>query len=287
MLLAMILLPLMDVIAKHLTSFMASGQIVWSRMLFQSMFLIPCLWPLRHKLKVRQWYLFAARGILIATATLFFFTSLTKMPVADALAIFFVEPLILTLLSPLFLGETIGRRRITAVITGFIGAVFIIQPSMKAFGIYAVLPLGAALCFAMYLVITRKLAQDTSAVVIQLYTGIAGLITMSVALLIGNAMGLGVLQISPPDTGHWGLLVLLGAIACVGHLLLVRAFRFADASALAPFHYFEIIGAVVFGWYFFSDIPSAATWLGITIIIGSGIYIYLREQRLNLTTGSE
>ena len=280
MLLAMVLLPLMDVIAKHLTSFMASGQIVWSRMFFQSLFLLPFLWPLRHQLLVRQWYLFAARGVLIAAATLFFFTSLAKMPVADALAIFFVEPLLLTLLSPFFLGETIGRRRITAVITGFIGALFIIQPSMKAFGIYAVLPLGAALCFAMYLLITRKLAQDTSAVIIQLYTGIAGLITMSVALFIGSAMGLGILQISLPTASEWGLLMLLGAIACVGHLLLVHAFRFADASALAPFHYFEIIGAVVFGWYFFSDIPSIATWTGITIIIGSGLYIYLREQKL-------
>ena len=103
MLLAMVLLPLMDVIAKHLTSFMASGQIVWSRMFFQSLFLLPFLWPLRHQLLVRQWYLFAARGMLIATATLFFFTSLAKMPVADALAIFFVEPLLLTLLSPFFL----------------------------------------------------------------------------------------------------------------------------------------------------------------------------------------
>ena len=90
----------------------------------------------------------------------------------------------------------------------------------------------------------RKLAQDTSAIIIQLYTGIAGLITMSVALFIGSAMGPGILQISLPTASEWGLLMLLGAIACVGHLLLVHAFRFADASALAPFHYFEIIGAV-------------------------------------------
>lgn len=283
MLLAMILLPLMDVAAKVLTNSMASGQIVWSRMLFQSLFLLPFLWPLRRKLAVRQWHLFAARGVLIAAATLFFFTSLVKMPLADALAIFFVEPLLLTLMSPFFLNEKIGARRITAVLIGFIGAIFIIQPSAKAFGIYAVLPLGAAVCFALYLIITRKLAQNTHAVVIQLYTGIAGLMTISLALLLGHAAGFNVLQFSLPTTDQFGLMILIGAIGCVGHLLLVYAFSFVDASALAPFHYFEIIGAVVFGWYFFTDVPSVATWIGIIIIISSGFYVYWREQIVTRT----
>ncbi len=281
MLIAMVLLPLMDIIAKHLTSNMGSWQIVWGRMVFQCVFLLPLAWPLRHQLSVRQWHLYALRGFLIATATLFFFTSLTKMPVADAIAIFFVEPLLLTLLSALFLGEKIGIRRITAVVTGFLGALIIIQPSEKVFGIYAFLPLVAALCFACYLIITSKLAQKNSAVLIQLYTGIAGFITISIALLIGNTSGYSILQISAPTKNEWGLLVLLGSVGCVGHLLVVYAFRFADASFLAPFQYFEIIGAVVFGWYFFSDIPAITTWIGISVIVGSGIYIYLRGQQLN------
>lgn len=280
MLIAMVLLPLMDVIAKYLTQSMASGQIVWGRMLFQSLFLLPFMWPLRHKLSVNQWYLFAIRGVLIATATLFFFTALTKLPVADALAIFFIEPLLLTLLSALFLGEKIGIRRASAVLVGFAGALIIIQPSATAFGIYAILPLGAAFCFACYLVITRKLAQTNHAVLIQLYTGIAGLITVCIALMIGNALGIQFLTISAPTGNEWGLLILLGGIGCVGHLLVVLAFSFADASMLAPFQYFEIIGAVVFGWYFFSDMPALSTWIGIAIIVGSGLYVYLREQQL-------
>lgn len=280
MLIAMVLLPLMDVIAKHLTSSMASGQIVWSRMLFQSLFLLPFLYPLRRHLKVSQWHLFALRGFLIATATLFFFTSLIKMPVADTLAIFFVEPLLLTLLSPVFLRERIGTRRIMAVIIGFIGALIIIQPSAKAFGVYAILPLGAAFCFALYLIITRKLAQNTNPVIIQLYTGIAGLITISAALIVGNAVGFSVLKISMPTGSEWSLMILIGAIGCIGHLLIVHAFSFADASALAPFHYFEIVGAVVFGWYFFNDIPALTTWLGIVVIFSSGYYVYHREKLL-------
>ena len=128
MLLAMLLLPLLDVVAKHLTATMSSGQIVWGRMFFQSLLLLPMVWPLRRHLSVDQWHLFAIRGILIVAATVFFFSSLSKMPIADALAIFFIEPLILTLLSALFLREPIGVRRITAVLIGFIGALIIIQP---------------------------------------------------------------------------------------------------------------------------------------------------------------
>ncbi len=280
MLAAMVLLPLMDVIAKYLTSSMASGQIVWSRMLFQSLFLLPMLYPLRRHLIVSQWHLFAIRGVLIATATLFFFTSLIKMPVADTLAIFFVEPLLLTLLSPIFLNEKIGIRRLLAVIAGFIGALVIIQPSAKAFGVYAFLPLGSAFCFALYLIITRKLAQNSNAVIIQLYTGVAGFLTISAAMLIGNAAGFSILQISSPTPEQWGWMILIGAIGCVGHLLLVYAFSFVDASSLAPFHYFEIVGAVFFGWYFFTDIPALSTWLGIAIIFGSGLYVYHREKVL-------
>ena len=203
------------------------------------------------------------------------------MPVVDTLAIFFVEPLLLTLLSPIFLDEKIGIRRILAVMIGFVGALIIIQPSAKAFGIYAVLPLGAAFCFALYLVITSKLAQHTNPVIIQLYTGFAALLTISAALLIGNAAGFVILQITIPTPEQWAWMILIGAIACVGHLLLVYAFSFADASALAPFHYFEIVGAVFFGWYFFTDIPAFSTWVGITIIFSSGFYVYHREKLLS------
>lgn len=284
MLLAMLLLPLLDVVAKHLTATMSSGQIVWGRMFFQSLLLLPMVWPLRRHLSVDQWHLFAIRGILIVAATVFFFSSLSKMPIADALAIFFVEPLILTLLSALFLREPIGVRRITAVLIGFIGALIIIQPSAKSFGVYAVLPLGAALCFAGYLTITRKLAQVSHVIVIQLYTGVAGCVAISIAMLVGNAIGIGFLEITTPTHTEWGFMGLLGVIGCIGHLLVVYAFRFIDASVLAPFQYFEIIGAVVFGWYFFSDIPAFTTWLGIVIIIASGFYIYLREQQIHAIT---
>lgn len=310
----MVFLPLMDVIAKYLSSSIATGQIAWSRFFFQSLLLMPFAWRLiavaqqsantsrntvgqahntatsRHRLKdllPDRWHLHALRGLLIATATLCFFTSVTRLPVADAIAIFFVEPLLLTLLSPLFLGETIGWRRLSAVIIGFSGALIIIKPGAAIFGIYAFLPLAAALCFAFYLILTRKLAQSTDPILVQFFTGLSGLFFMSLALLAGTALhhlgdwSLPLLLPGWPSPGQWALLALLGTIGCFGHLMVVHAFRYVDASTLAPLQYFEIVGAALFGWLVFHDIPTLNTWIGIAIITGSGFYVYWRERSLN------
>lgn len=280
MLVAMAILPLMDVIAKHLGQTMASGQVAWSRFLFQSLFLAPFVWRIRSQIEFTQWHLHALRGFFIAIATLCFFTALTRLPVADALAIFFVEPLLLTLLSPLFLDETLGWRRLLAVIVGFAGALIIIKPGAAAFGIYALLPLLAALCFAFYLILTRKLAQQTNPVLIQFYTGLSGVTVMTLALIGGHQFGISILTAAWPDQQQWLFMALLGAIGGGAHLLVVYAFRALNAGTLAPFQYFEIISAVIFGWYFFADVPSSTTWLGIFIIVSSGIYIYWREKQI-------
>lgn len=306
----MVFLPLMDVIAKYLAPTIATGQIAWSRFLFQSLLLMPFAWRLivvaQRAAQTRQinvghanprrplsallpdrWHLHALRGFLIATATLCFFTSVTRLPVADAIAIFFVEPLLLTLLSPLFLGETIGWRRLSAVIIGFGGALIIIKPGAAIFGIYAFLPLAAALCFAFYLILTRKLAQNTDPILVQFFTGLSGLFFMTVALLAGTMLhqfgGWTLTYLLPgwPTPQEWLLLALLGTIGCLGHLMVVHAFRYVDASTLAPLQYFEIVGAALFGWLVFSDVPTINTWVGIAIITGSGFYVYWRERTLN------
>lgn len=278
MLTAMTLLPLMDIIAKYLGNSMASGQVAWSRFFFQSLLLLPFAIRLKSQWPTKDWHFHALRGFLIATATLFFFTSLIKLPVADALAIFFVEPLILTLLSPIFLGERFGWRRLIAIGIGFIGALIIIKPGAQVFGIYALLPLCASVCFAFYLILTRKLAQQTDPILIQFFTGISGMALLSTALLFGSQFEFSFLQASWPDPTQWMLMALLGTIGCFAHLLVVYAFKLLDAATLAPFQYFEILGATLFGWYFFKDIPTTSTWIGITIIVGSGIYVYWREK---------
>ena len=275
----MLLIPGIDALAKGLTVAMAAGQIAWSRFLFQTIILAPVVFFTGGQLPRRHYAAHAMRGILIATATLLFFTSLETMPIADAIAIFFVEPLILTLLSALLLGEDIGWRRLSAVLVGFLGAMIIIQPGFADFGYAVVLPLGAAICFAFYLVLTRKLALSTDPNVIQLTAGISGMITMSIALIVGYFAGIRLLDPVWPTPMQWLMMAGLGVVGTTGHLFVVHAFKRAPAVVLAPFQYLEIISASLLGLIFFGDFPSPTTWLGIAIIVGAGLYVFHRERR--------
>ena len=181
----------------------------------------------------------AVRGVLIATATLFFFWALTYMPLADTAAIFFVEPLLLTLISAVFLGEPIGWRRLSAVVIGFLGALIVIRPSFETVGYPALAPLVAAFCFAVYLAITRKLAQEEDALAMQFWVCLSSALVLSLAMLIGAGASIDVLRPSLPSVQQWSLLGSLGVIALVAHMLAINAFRLAPASILAPFQYLE------------------------------------------------
>jgi S-adenosylmethionine uptake transporter len=213
--------------------------------------------------------------------TLIFFAALRYLPLADAIAIFFVEPLLLTLCSALFLGEQVGWRRMGAVLVGLLGAMIVVRPSFATFGLAALLPLGAAMSFALYLLLTRWLSQRENSAHMQFYAGVSGCLVMSVALLVGQSWYISVLDPVTPTLAQWGLLAALGAIATIGHWLVVIAFKRAPASVLAPLQYLEILGATVLGWFLFDDFPDPVAWLGIAIIIGSGLYVAHREQVLN------
>ena len=200
------------------------------------------------------------------------------MPLADSAAIFFVEPLVLTLLSALFLGESIGYRRLLAVIIGFAGALIVIRPSFEAVGPAAVLPLLAALCFASYLAITRRHAASENARVMQFWVCVFGAAALFAAMLIGSGNSIAVLQPSWPSGDDWALLVGLGLIATLSHTLAINAIRLTPAGILAPFQYLEILGATILGIAVFSDMPDSATLIGTAIIVGSGLYVFRRER---------
>lgn len=277
MVLAMLMLPGIDAIAKWLSETIPAGQIAWSRFLFQTALMLPLFLRTRGAVVTRTLPLHAVRGALIALTTLLFFIALKHLPLADAISIFFVEPLILTLLSALFLAEPVGLRRLTAVAVGFAGALVVIRPSFTVLGPPALLPLGAALSFAVYLMLTRKLAQHEAPERMQFYAGVFGAVVMTVALAAGSAADVSVLSFVAPDPGQWVLLAGLGVIATVGHLLVVHAFRRAPAGLLAPFQYVEIVGATILGLVLFDDFPDATTWIGVAIIVGSGMYVFHRE----------
>ncbi len=278
MLVAMLILPGIDAIAKWLSGAISPGQVAWSRFFFQTLLMLPLFVRTPGRIFTRTLPLHALRGALIALATLLFFAALKYLPLADAISIFFVEPLLLTLLCALFLGETIGWRRLTAVAVGFLGALIIIRPNFGALGLPALLPLGTALSFAVYLILTRKLARHEYPERMQFYAGVFGALVMTLALAAGGAGDIAVLSFVWPDALQWLLLAGLGIIATTGHLLVVHAFRRAPAGLLAPFQYVEIVGATILGVIFFDDFPDAMTWLGVTIIVASGMYVFHRER---------
>ncbi|MFP4126714.1 MAG: DMT family transporter [Alphaproteobacteria bacterium] len=279
MVLAMVLVPAIDAIAKFLTDTLAPGQIAWARFFFQMFFLLPLALHGERLVHLADtpWHLL--RGVLIAAATTCFFAALTVMPLADNIAIFFVEPLILSLLAGVLLKEGIGWRRIAAILVGFAGAMLIVRPSFAAFGVYALLPLLAGTCFAFYLLLTRLLAARTDAIMMQVSAGVGGLATMTALMGLGAVTDWPLMAWHAPDAAGWGLLVLLGLVATVAHLLIVQAFRRASAVILAPFQYLEIMAAVFWGWLVFGDWPEPMTWLGIAIIVAAGLYVFHRERR--------
>jgi len=275
-----VIIPGIDAIAKYLAGTLAPGQIAASRFLFQLIFLLPIVILSGRPLLSRHVGLNALRGALIGGATLLFFWALAHLPLADTIAIFFVEPLILTLIAALFLNEKVGWRRLMAILAGFVGALLIIQPSFETVGFPALLPLGAACCFATYLALTRRVALVEDVLTMQLWAGIFGLVILGIALAFGEAASIPVLDPSWPDVEAWLLLAMLGLIATTGHLLIVGAFSRASPSILAPFQYLEILGATLLGVVIFDEFPTLATWLGIGIIVASGLYVFHRERRL-------
>ena len=280
MIVAMLALPGIDAIAKWLSGSISSGQVTWSRFFFQILLMSPLLLRTRGPWWTRTLPQHAARGALIAAATLFFFSGLAYLPLADAIAIFFIEPLLVTLLSALLLGETIHWRRISAIAIGFAGALIVIRPTFAEVGFAALYPVAAATCFSFYILLTRKLVLWEDPIRLQFFAGVFGCLVMTGALLLGNFGEIAILEVVSPSPEQWLLLALLGLIGTLCHLLVVHAYRLAAVAILAPFQYVEIIGATLLGLLLFGDFPDPTTWLGVAIIVGSGIYVFHREAKL-------
>ncbi len=287
MLFAMMILPCMDAIAKYMAVYqgMSPAQVTFYRFFFQLVSVLPLLLSrggLRALKPKRLWFNLL-RGWLLAAAALFFFVSVKYMPLADVFAIYFVEPFILTCLSALILRETVGWRRWLAIVIGFGGAMIVIQPSFEIFGLISLLPIFCAFLFACYLLLNRLAGDADSPLTMQTIAGIGGSLFMVGVIAVGHGVGAADFAPSlPHSTLGWVLVIVLGVISGYGHLLVVKAFQAAPVSLLAPFHYFEIITGTALGFLVFGDFPTPSKWLGIAIIVGSGLFMIWRERRSEL-----
>ena len=270
---AMASLPFIDVFAKFLgQQGVPILQIVWARLAFGALLTLPFAWRItgpRGLFPARPVY-HGFRAAFLILATFSFFLSLKFLPIADALAIFFVQPLVVTILSAFILKEDVGRNRWAAVAVGFVGTLIIIRPGFVALNPGHLLALAAGCFLAIYFVMTRKIAGQADAMVTTFQTNITGaaLITLAMPLLWHT-----------PSPGQWAMFAGLGFIATFGHFLIVRAYDFAEASLLAPLAYTEMVMATLAGWWFFSDFPDAMTFLGVGVLISCALYISLTESR--------
>lgn len=279
MVIATQMLPLGDTFTKLLTGYLPTAEVALWRTLAQAAILgaIAGLWHRRLRGAMFSPIVAAAGAcFLITLASLI--GAFAVMPIATAIAIFFVEPLILTLLSGPLLGERVGPRRYAAVAVGLLGALIVIRPGAPAHGAATFLPLVAALAFALNSVLVRKALRSRSPLTVQCGTAIyaAAFIVLahSAFWLWGGA---GPVILSAPPAAP--LLVLAaGVTAAASFLLIANAFARVEASLLAPFQYLEIVGATVFGLMVFGEFPDALTWLGTAIILASGGYTFHRER---------
>ncbi len=275
-----ILAPLIDVASKIAVQFVAVGVVTLARFIVQGALMAPFMMrldqPWRMSRRARR--LLILRALLNIGSTMSFVAAVGVMPLADALAISFVEPFIILLIGRLWLNEQVGPRRISASVVGFGGALLVIQPSFAQFGAVALLPLSCALCFALYMLVTRSLSQELHPVAIHCQTALIAVPVCVLLLIAGTAAGIAPLAFTLPEGVVWLWCLAMGVAATVSHMAITWALKFAPSSTLAPLHYLEIVTATIFGYLFFSDFPGGMTWAGIAIIIGSGLYIIHRER---------
>ena len=270
---AWVMLPIMDGFAKYLSTDIPVLQITWARYFFTIVFTLPVIfffykkefkWTQKPKLQL-------IRGVILLCANILFFYSISIISLAKALTLAFIAPLFVTALSPIYLNEKVGVRRWSAVIVGFLGSLIVVRPGFIEFNIATIAALGTGILYGFYLIVTRKLSTSDSPLLTLLLTGVVGAIIMSLFTPTFWVW---------PTLNQWLMLGAVGFFASVGHLFLILSLKYADASKLAPFTYFEIVTNIAIGYYFFNNFPDAYHFLGLIIIISSGIYIFFREIRL-------
>jgi drug/metabolite transporter (DMT)-like permease len=245
-------------------------EIIWGRYFFHTIIVL-CLFPKRIPtlLSGSDKGLQIARSILVLLATACMFTAVGFMPLADAVAITFIAPLLITALSVPFLGERVGVRRCIAVFVGFLGMLVIIRPGSGIFQLAAFLPIAVTVFYAVYQIITRLISHRTDPINSVFYTAIVGGVVMSAIVPFFW---------QTPTLQEWGMLAGAGLLGGLGHWAIILAYQRAEAPLVAPFAYTELVWATILGLTFFGDFPDLWTFIGAAIIAASGIYILHRER---------
>tara|TARA_Y100000746_G_C15434905_1_gene420207 strand:- start:135 stop:926 length:792 start_codon:yes stop_codon:yes gene_type:complete len=260
----------MDAVAKSLVQNYPPIQVIWARYTSQTVASFILLSPILAKvLKTDNFKLQLSRSAFLFFATFCFFSSLKYLKLSEVNAIFQISPILVTVLSVYILKESVGRRRWLGVCFGLTGALLIIGPGTGLFSFTVFLPAVAALSYGFYVISTRYLNTEESPLTSFLYTALIGCIVATFLVIPYWT------PINPDDLLIFSVFGLLGA---AGHFLLIFAYRYSEASFLAPFNYVGVVYGSLWGFFFFQEVPSFFTIVGSLIVVFSGIYIWLREQ---------
>ena len=266
---AMIIFSVMDGISKVLAVDYHPLEISCVRSAVTLLVLAPFFARASATLRTSMPWQQLGRGLCMTASSVLFIMGLAELPIADATAIGFVSPLLVTALSIPFLGEKVGVRRWSAVLVGFAGVLVIVRPGTGAFNPAALYPLISAATWALGLILTRQMRESQAVLTTIFHTTAIGLVVTGLTMPAVWRM---------PDLQGWVLLALMGIFSAAGQSLLITALARAPASLVAPFSYSQMLWATLVGYFAFSTVPDAVTWTGAAIIIASGLYTLHRES---------
>lgn len=281
-----------DVTIKFLSGGYALHQVVLIRSIIGLLVIVAVIAPLttgRAIARTKKLKMHMLRGLCVVFANMSFFLGLAAMPLADAVAIFFISPLVITLFSVLFLGEIVGPRRWAAIAVGFIGVLVMMRPGTQAFQVASLLPLVAAVCYAGLHTLTRRIGSTESAATMAFYIQIMFIIVgISFGLIVGDgrfgdqsdpSLAFLFRAWSWPLVADYPIFLIIGVgIAAAGYLI-SQAYRVAEASYVAPFEYLALPMAVVWGMVIFDEFPDIWDYVGMALILGAGLFMVWREAR--------
>lgn len=259
----------MDAAVKALAPSVGVLPALWARYAGQMLFVLVLVLPrLKQVVHTRYPRLQFLRSILLMSATAFFFTGLSLIPLTDAAALMSINPVLITLGAALFLGEPLGARRIAGIAVALVGAIIVMRPGSDVFSLSALLPLAAAACYSGYALLTRRVGADEDVWTSLFYTGLVGTVLLSVAVPF---------QWQSPDKAGFALMIIVALAGTIGQLALIRAFSQGEAGMLAPYSYTGLAFAAFWGFVFFAEIPDFWTISGSCVIAGAGLYVWYRE----------
>lgn len=278
-------IPFGDSLIKLLGQSVSLMTVLFARFILQALLLLPIVWWQKgglvkaFDLSPRVWRLLGWRALMHASGIAGMFFGLKYMPLADTIAIAFIYPILMLMVGHIVLKEQVGYHRLGASLVGFVGTLLVVQPNFAAVGLHALWPIGVAVTFVVFALVTRQMARDIDPVSIQAISGVMAIPLLLVVLILFGGEGFEAFDLTWPDSEGWWLLLGAGIVGTYAHLLMTAALRYAPSTTLAPMQYLELPFATLIGWLIFADLPNLLAGLGILVTISAGLYIVFREQK--------